>query len=199
MTVRDRFLNPKDKSYKPSQHPGDLVVVEREAAIKYKKSYGGMSPYFQGIMGMEEAVLRYTVCSNTAGHDAERVLRFQVPRMDCPECYEKTVWESLPGGTRFIVETKSTAVNLAGISFMDQLPVTVAWVKAVLPDGAELDTLTAGMVSLEDYNTLGKGDALRPVFRKEPRASASDVMWVPVGTSPNHLPEGYMPSRRYSL
>ncbi len=158
-----------------------------------------MSPYFQGIMEKEKAVLRYTVCSNQDGHDEQRVLRFQVPRMDCPECYEKTAWESLPGETRFTVETKSTAVNLAGISFMDQLPVTVAWVQAVLPEGIELDTLTAGMVSLEDYNTLVKGDELRPVFRKAPRASASDVMWVRSGTLGRDLPEGYIPSNRYKI
>lgn len=199
MTVRDQFLNPEDKSYKPSCDPEKLVVVEREATIRYKKSYGGMSAYFQGIMEKENAVLRYTVCSNQDGHDEQRVLRFQVPRIDCPECYEKTAWESLPGKTRFMVETKSTAVNLAGISFMDQLPVTVAWVKAVLPEGIELDTLTAGMVSLEDYNTLVKGDELRPVFRKAPRASASDVMWVRKGTSVKNLPEGYIPGNRYKI
>ena len=199
MPVKDTFLNPEDKSYKPSRHPEKLVVVEREATIRYKKSYGGMSAYFQGIMEKENAVLRYTVCSNQDGHDEQRVLRFQVPRMDCPECYEKTAWESLPGETRFTVETKSTAVNLAGISFMDQLPVTVAWIKAVLPEGIELDTLTAGMVNLEDYNTLVKGDELRPVFRKAPKASASDVMWVPRGTRGQKLPEGYIPSKYYNI
>ncbi len=199
MPVKDTFLNPEDKSYKPSRHPENLVVVEREATIRYKKSYGGMSAYFQGIMEKENAVLRYTVCSNQDGHDEQRVLRFQVPRMDCPECYEKTAWDSLPGETRFIVETKSTAVNLAGISFMDQLPVTVAWIKAVLPEGMELDTLTAGMVSLEDYNTLVKGNELRPVFRKAPKASASDVMWVPRGTRGQKLPEGYIPSKYYNI
>ncbi len=199
MPVKDTFLNPEDKSYKPSRHPENLVMVEREATIRYKKSYGGMSAYFQGIMEKENAVLRYTVCSNQDGHDEQRVLRFQVPRMDCPECYEKTAWDSLPGETRFIVETKSTAVNLAGISFMDQLPVTVAWIKAVLPEGIELDTLTAGMVSLEDYNTLVKGDELRPVFRKAPKASASDVMWVPRGTRGQKLPEGYIPSKYYNI
>jgi len=199
MPVKDTFLNPEDKSYKPSRHPENLVVVEREATIRYKKSYGGMSAYFQGIMEKENAVLRYTVCSNQDGHDEQRVLRFQVPRMDCPECYEKTAWDSLPGETRFIVETKSTAVNLAGISFMDQLPVTVAWIKAVLPEGIELDTLTAGMVNLEDYNTLVKGDELRPVFRKAPKASASDVMWVPRGTRGQKLPEGYIPSKYYNI
>ncbi len=199
MPVKDTFLNPEDKSYKPSRHPEKLVVVEREATIRYKKSYGGMSAYFQGIMEKENAVLRYTICSNQDGHDEQRVLRFQVPRMDCPECYEKTAWDSLPGETRFIVETKSTAVNLAGISFMDQLPVTVAWIKAVLPEGIELDTLTAGMVNLEDYNTLVKGDELRPVFRKAPKASASDVMWVPRGTRGQKLPEGYIPSKYYNI
>ena len=199
MLVKDTFLNPEDKSYKPSRHPENLVMVEREATIRYKKSYGGMSAYFQGIMEKENAVLRYTVCSNQDGHDEQRVLRFQVPRMDCPECYEKTAWDSLPGETRFIVETKSTAVNLAGISFMDQLPVTVAWIKAVLPEGIELDTLTAGMVNLEDYNTLVKGDELRPVFRKAPKASASDIMWVPRGTRGQKLPEGYIPSKYYNI
>jgi uncharacterized OB-fold protein len=199
MPVKDTFLNPEDKSYKPSRHPDNLVIVEREAAIRYKKSYGGMSSYFQGIMEKGNAVLRYTICSNQDGHDAQRVLRFQVPRMDCPECYEKTAWETLPGETRFTVETKSTAVNLAGISFMDQLPVTVAWIQAVLSDGIELDTLTAGMVSLEDYNTLVKGDELRPVFRKTPRASASDVMWVRSGSPLRDLPEGYIPSKCYSI
>ena len=34
---------------------------------------------------------------------------------------------------------------------------------------------TAGMVCLEDYNTLVKGDELRTVFRKNPQATASDV------------------------
>lgn len=198
MTVKDRFLDPEDRSYKPSRHPENLVIVEREAAIRYKKSYGGMSPYFHGIMEKENAVLRYTVCANKDGHDEKRVLRFQVPRADCPECYEKTTWETLPRDTRFYVETKSTAVNLAGISFMDQLPVTVAWIKAVLPQGIELDTLTAGMVNLEDYNALVKGDELRPVFRKNPLASASDVMWVRRGTPVRDFPDGYIASKNYN-
>jgi hypothetical protein len=59
--------------------------------------------------------------------------------------------------------------------------------------------LIAGMVSLEDYNTLVKGDELRPVFRKAPRASASDVMWVRSGTLGRDLPEGYIPSNGYKI
>jgi len=199
MPVKDNYLDPSDKSYKPSRHPEELVIVEREASIRYKKSYGGVSPYFHGIMEKDKAVLRYTICPNKDGHDEARVLQFQVPRADCPECYEKTTWETLPGETRFYVETKSTAVNLAGISFMDQLPVTVAWIKAVLPENTELDTLVAGMVSLEDYNTLDKGEELRPVFRESPRAAASDVMWVQKGTPVRNLPDGYIPSRHYRI
>ena len=197
MAVQDNYLDPGDKSYRPSQHPRELVIVERKAHISYKKSYGGVSKYFHGIMGKENATLRYTVCANKDGHDAGRELRFQVPRADCPECYEKTIWETLPENARFFVETKSTAVDLAGISFLDQLPVTVAWIKAVLPGNLELDTLTAGMVSLEDYNSLAKGDELRPVFRKIPRATASDVMWVRPGTPGQDFPEGYLSSKNY--
>ncbi|MFQ5451394.1 MAG: hypothetical protein ACE5E9_12260 [Nitrospinaceae bacterium] len=199
MTVKDDFLDPTDKSYKPSQHPGRLVLTGREVRVKYKKSYGGMSPYFQGIMERENAVLRYTYCANENGHDRPRVTRYQVPRADCAECYEKTTWESLPGDTGFFVETKSTAVNLAGISFMEDLPVTVAWIRAVLPGGVELDTLTAGMVSLKDYSALVKGNELRPVFRSRPQATASDVMWVPKGTPVGEFPEGYVASKFYSI
>lgn len=199
MTVKDRFLDPQDKSYKPSRNPRDLVIAERSVHVKYKKSYGGMSPYFQGIMKGEQAVLSYTVCGNHKGHDEPRVIRYQVPRADCAECYEKTTWETLPGDTAFYVETKSTAVNLAGISFMDDLPVTVAWIKAVLAGNVELDTLTAGMVSVDDYNALVKGDELRPVFRKDPRAAASDVMWVRKGTPAQEFPAGYLASKHYRV
>ncbi len=199
MTLEDRFLPPQDKSYKPSQNPDERVIVERRASITYKKSYGGMSPYFQGIMGGGAAVLCYTSCANREGHDEPRVIRYQVPRTDCPECYERTRWDTLPGATRFFVETKSTAVTLAGISFLNRLPVTVAWIRAVLPDGTELDTLAAGMVEIEDYDRLVRGDELRPVFRQDPRASASDVMWVPRGTPGDRFPGGYIASRHYPV
>ena len=199
MTVEDKFLDPKDKSYIPSRHPDQLVIAARDAHVRYKKSYGGMSPYFSGIMGRENAVLRYTLCENQEGHDHSNVLRFQVPRADCPECYEKNKWETLPDPTGFFVETKSTAVELAGISFMKQLPVTVVWIKAVLPEKIELDTLAAGMIHIDDYDSLVKGDELRPVFRKEPRATASDVMWVRKGMTLDKLPEGYIPSKNYKI
>ncbi len=197
MTVEDRFLQPQDKSYKPSRHPEQIIIAERNVRICYKKSYGGMSRYFQGIMRKEEAVLYYSHCGNEKGHDILRTIRYQVPRADCAECYEKTQWKTLPDATGFFVETKSTAVELAGISFMNDLPVTVAWVRAVLPEKIELDTLAAGMVSIEDYDSLIKGDELRPVFRKEPRATASDVMWVRKGS--RRLPEGYGPSSNYKI
>ena len=199
MTVEDKFLDSKDKSYQSSQHPNQLVIVERSVQIQYKKSYGGMSPYFKGIMEGENAVLHYTYCANENGHDDPETIRYQVPRADCAECYEKTTWEILSGETRFFVETKSTAVNLAGISFMDDLPVTVAWIKAVLPDGIALSTLSAGMVRIGDYDSLVKGDELRPVFRNEPRAAASDVMWVEKGTALDKFPEGYIQSKNYKI
>ena len=199
MPVKDTQLDPQDKSYRISQHPGDLLIVERRVSITYKKSYGGISIYFQNIGKGSDSVLYYSVCRNAEQHDGNDTLRFQVPRSDCPECWEKTEWTPLPDGTHFTVETKSTAVELAGISFMDHLPVTVAWILAVLPDGNALNTLAAGMVHIDEYNTLVKGDSLRPVFRREPQASASDVMWVPKGTQPAKLPTGYVPSRHYAL
>lgn len=197
MTVKDTLLPSEDKSYKPSQDSDRLVIVRRKVNIEYKKSYGGMSLYFKGIMKDEKAVLRYTYCANKEEHDEPRILRFLVPRADCPECYQRTEWDILPAQTRFYVETKSTAVSLAGISFMDRVPVTVAWVKAVLPDEVELDTLIAGMVSIKDYDSLAKGDELRPLFRKEPEATASDVMWVQKGTSARDWPEEYLASKFY--
>lgn len=197
MPIEDKALDRGDKAYRPAKT--DVVIVSRKVEIRYKKSYGGMSPYIKGIMGGRDARLLYTICGNIEGHDEPRTLRFLVPRADCPECYEKTRWEQLPGETRFYVNTLSTAVELAGISFMEQLPVTVAWISAVLPDPGktELDTLVAGMVRVEDYTRLKKGDELRPVFRQEPKASASDVMWVLKGTK--ELPLGYIPSNHYEV
>ncbi|MBI4384573.1 MAG: hypothetical protein HY579_11130 [Nitrospinae bacterium] len=199
MPVEDKPLDPGDKAYRPAKT--EVLIVHRQVRIGYKKSYGGMSPYIKGIMGGGDARLLYTVCENAGGHDRGGILRFQVPRADCPECYGRTRWEQLPDGARFYVNTLSTAVELAGISFMDQLPVTVAWISAVLPgpEGAELDTLTAGMVRVEDYTRLKKGDELRPVFRHSPRASASDAMWVLKGTPKEGWPEGYVQSKNYRV
>lgn len=199
MTVKDTLLPSTDKSYKPSQQPDHLVIARRKVNVEYKKSYGGMSLYFEGIMKGEKAILRYTYCANKEEHDEPRILRFLVPRADCPECYQRTEWDILHGQTRFYVETKSTAVRLAGISFMDRIPVTVAWIKAVLPGDVELDTLIAGMVSTKDYNSLVKGDELKPLFRKEPEATASDVMWVHKRTPPKDWPEEYLASKFYEM
>ncbi|MBI4388545.1 MAG: hypothetical protein HY580_00055 [Nitrospinae bacterium] len=199
MPVEDKPLDRGDKAYRPART--EVVIVDRQVRVGYKKSYGGMSPYIKGIMGGADARLFYTVCENAGGHDRGGTLRFQIPRADCPECYGRTRWEQLPDGARFYVNTLSTAVELAGISFMDQLPVTVAWISAALPgaEGAELDTLTAGMVRVEDYTRLKKGDELRPVFRSEPRASASDAMWVLKGTLKKWWPEGYVQSKNYRV
>lgn len=199
MPVKDTILNRDDKAYRHART--DVVIVQREVHIKYKKSYGGMSPYIQGIMEGEHARLLYTICDQAEGHDDLKPLSFQVPRADCPECYASTRWEELPGETCFNVETFSTAVDLAGISFMDQLPVTVAWIKAILPDdgNTELDTLVAGMVLSEDYKRLKKGNEVRPVFRKNPASNASDVMWVLKGTSFKKFPAGYIESKNYPV
>ena len=196
MPIDDNVLPRGDKAYRPAKT--DVVIVSRKVEISYKKSYGGMSPYIKGIMGGEDAKLLYTLCDNIEGHDEPRILRYLAPRADCPECYEKARWEQLPDDAKFYVNTLSTAVDLGGVSFMDQLPVTVAWISATLPDGkTELDTLVAGMVRVEDYTLLKKDDELRPVFRREPKASASDVMWVLRGTE--KLPKGYVPSKHYSV
>ena len=199
MPVKDTILNRQDKAYQHART--DVVIVQREVHIKYKKSYGGMSPYIRGIMEGEHARLLYTICDKAEDHDDLKSLRFQVPRADCPECYASTYWQELPGDTRFIVETFSTAVDLAGISFMDQLPVTVAWIKAILPDdeNTELDTLVAGMVLSEDYKKLKKGDEVRPVFRKNPASNASDVMWILLGTAVAKFPSGYVESKNYQV
>jgi uncharacterized OB-fold protein len=199
MPVKDTILNRQDKAYRHART--DVVIVQREVHIKYKKSYGGMSRYIQGIMGAEHARLLYAICDKAEDHDDQKPLRFQVPRADCPECYAPTRWQELPGDTRFIVETFSTAVDLAGISFMDQLPVTVAWIKAILSDdkNTELDTLVAGMVLSEDYKELKKGDEVRPVFRKNPASNASDVMWVLLGTAFERFPSGYVESKNYPV
>lgn len=199
MPVNDSFLDPKDRAYVPAKT--EVVMVRRRVTIDYKKTYGGMSPYLNGIMGGQQARLLYTFCENRDGHDRGNVLRFQVPRADCPECYRRTEWSVLPDATRFFVETLSTAVELAGISFKDRLPVTVAWIRAHLPDEAstELDTLVAGMVQSEDYRTLKRGDELRPVFRDDPIANASDVMWVRKGTPKSGFPDGYVASRHYRV
>jgi len=199
MPVEDRLLDKADRAYRPSQSVDDLVIAERNATIGYKKSYGGISKYFKGIMRGKDSVLRYTICDNKDGHDDTRTIRYQVPRKDCQECYEETDWKDLPKSTRFFIETRSTAVELAGISFIDQLPLTVAWIKAVIPGKYELDTLTAGMVQIDDYESLEKGTELRPVFRKDPKATASDVMWVLKGTKKKDIPEGYVTSKHYKI
>ncbi len=82
MPVKDTILNRADKAYQHAHT--DVVMVQREVHIKYKKSYGGISPYIQGIIGKEHARLLYTICDQSEGHDDLKPLRFQVPRADCP-------------------------------------------------------------------------------------------------------------------
>ncbi|CAI2719327.1 hypothetical protein [Nitrospina watsonii] len=199
MPVNDSYLDPKDRAYAPAKT--EVVMVRRQVSIDYKKTYGGISPYINGIMGGTRARLLFTFCENAEGHDFGKVLRFQVPRTDCPECYGRTEWAALPGETRFFIDTLSTAVELAGISFKDRLPVTVAWVRAHLPDTefTELDTLVAGMVDSDDYKKRKRGDELRPVFRDDPIANFSDVMWVLAGTPRKAFPEGYVASKHYPV
>lgn len=198
MSVEDKVLSHDDRAYGKARTP--VEIVDRTVTVGYKKSYGGMSPYFAGIQQGADSVLRYTICENGDGHDVSgSTLRFQVPRADCPECWGKTKWQDLPNDARFYVDALSTAVELAGISFMDQLPVTVAWLKAKLPDGTELDTLASGMVSVDDFHRLQRGSELRPVFREKPQGNASDVMWILKGTLVDQLPKGYVTSKNYDL
>ena len=147
--------------------PPEIIVRENPRTITHHHSYGGLSPFFQGLT---EEKLFGTVCHAcfSSQHDI-----WLPPRVDCPDCWGKMHWLAIDTSQATVYTHSIT--NLPGAGFKANTPCPLISVE--IPG-----VCTKFMSYLSQF---GKdepyiGMPIRPVFRtKHPTYTILDISWIP--------------------
>lgn len=144
--------------------PSGIIVRENPRTITHYHSYGGLSPFFQGLT---KGVLWGTICHcmNTG--------IWLPPRVHCPDCWEYMQWKIIDT-SHATVYTHSTT-NLPGAGFKASTPCPLISVE--IPG-----VCTKFMSYLSEFSDGEPyiGMPIKPVFRTEhPTYTILDISWIP--------------------
>ena len=146
--------------------PEGIWVLKNPKEIVHNHSYGGLTPFFEGLT---QGRLMATFCPNCWNGDI-----WLPPRVDCPDCWEKMEW--------FEVDTEGATVyshsttNYPGAGFKGTVPCPLISV--------EIPGICTKLMSY--LAEFGEGEPyigmpVRPVFRtKRPTRTILDLSWVPI-------------------
>lgn len=138
------------------------LVVKNHKDITHFHSYGGLTPFFHGLVQGKLMATRCPQC-----RDAELWLP---PRTHCPDCIEPMRWEPAPLEGK--VYTHST-VQYPGAGFKLTSPCPLISV--------ELPGVCTKLMSYLQEGTPSIGMPIRAVFRTEnPTHTILDLAWVPL-------------------
>lgn len=148
--------------------PEDIIVRENPRTIVHRHTYGGLSPFFEGLAKgkLFGAKCVSVSCSHTG--------IWLPPRVHCPDCWETMAWVEVGSADRAKVYTHSVT-NLPGAGFMLSTPCPL--ISLEIPG-----VCTKFMSYLSEFAADEPyiGMPVRPVFRtRRPTYTILDVHWVP--------------------
>lgn len=171
------IINPNRPIF--NEH-GLLVGVTNPRQIVHVHSYGGEAEFFEGL---HNGKLYATQCENLACDGFGTV--YQPFRTYCPDCLEKnTVINLTPNAMEsatiysFMVTERTGAFNTLEkpVKFIN---IEFKGVSTIL-----MGPLIAGNPKI--------GDRVVPIFKIKPTYTIIDLLWVPLGTSDDRIPKGYI-------
>jgi uncharacterized OB-fold protein len=148
--------------------PKDVIVRENPRTITHYHTYGGLSPFYQGLT---KGKLMGTICVQEG---CEETGIWLPPRVHCPDCWEEMDWEEIDTSQSKIYSYSMTNYPGAGFKLTTPCPLISIEIPGVC---------TEFMSYLSEF---GEGEPcigmpVHPVFRTEnPTYSILDVSWVPV-------------------
>jgi len=141
------------------------LVVKNPKDYFHIHSYGGLSPFFQGLT---ESKLLGTRCVNP---ECEENRIWLPPRVDCPDCFEPMEWAEAP--TTGKIYTYST-VLYPGSNFKLSTPCPLI--------SLEIEGVCTKLMSYLKEGEPSIGLPVRAVFNTErPTHTILDLAWVPDG------------------
>ena len=148
------------------QVPDDVWVVKNPKEIVHNHSYGGLTPFFEGLT---QGKILGTFCPNCWNGCI-----WLPPRVDCPDCWEKMEWIEIdPEGAAVY---SHSVTNYPGAGFKGTVPCPLISV--------EIPGVCTKMMSYlsefaDDEPYIGM--PIKPVFRTErPTLTILDLSWVPI-------------------
>lgn len=146
--------------------PDGVLVRPNPTEITHYHTYGGLSPFFQGLIEGKLLGTRCTSCANAQ--------IWLPPRVDCPDCWSKMTWQEVNTNEAKVYTYSVT--NYPGAGFKATVPCPL--ISLEIPG-----VYTKFMSYLSEY---GEGEPyigmkVKPKFRtKKPTYTILDISWVPI-------------------
>ena len=144
---------------------GDIVVRENPRTITHIHSYGGLSKFFEGLTQGKLMGTTCTFCGSSI---------WLPPRVDCPDCWEKTTWFEINTTHARVYSFSTTNRPGAGFKMTTPCPLISVEIPGV---GTKFMSYLSEFGQAEPHI----GMRIRPKFRtKNPTYSILDISWVPL-------------------
>ena len=160
-------MGKKFKLHRPSDLSNLRVNLPR--TVTHDHSYGNLSPYFRALAEGKLVGTHCRACKKT----------YLPPRPDCPDCYKKTRWVTLP--TKGRVATFAV-VKYPGAGYEedletvgDSLPSIIVYIEI---EG--VDTKIMSRLLECDLSEVTKGMEVEARFAENPNLNCLDLYWVRV-------------------
>ena len=149
----------------------DPMVIEKPRNPVHVHTYGGETPFFRGLA---EGRLMATRCVNPECVPAGKSrTRFLPPRVHCPDCLERTVWEDVTDRARRAakVHTHITVEHPGGFN---RVPMPCELISV------EIGGIATVIMSQLRGAKASIGLPVEPVFNtSNPTFTILDLAWVP--------------------
>lgn len=139
------------------------LVIENPKAHSHIHSYGGLSPFYEGLA---EGKLMGTRCTSS---DCEESRIWLPPRVDCPDCFQCMEWVEAPLEGK--IYTHSTVLYPgAGFKLSNPCPLI----------SIELEGVCTKLMSYLKEGDPKIGMSIKAVFNTdEPTYTILDLAWIP--------------------
>lgn len=183
--VKDRYKFEGDFHYISPNSPmwnedNKLVGVTNPRDMTYVHTYGGEAIFFESLSKGRIIASR---CDNPDCSAKGSV--FMPFRIHCPDCLARATHVDITDITKrsgriysFMICERSGAFNV--------LPKPIKFINI------EFEGIVTILMSYLSVGTPAMGMKVVPIFRtKDPTYTILDLSWVPEGTSPEDLPDGF--------
>jgi len=149
----------------------DPLVVEKPRAPVHVHTYGGETPFF---MGLSKGILLATKCENPKCDPSGKEGYFHLPpRVDCPDCMEKMVWEDITDLARRTARIH-THITVEHPGAFNRVPMPCELISV------EIEGVATILMSQLKGAKPEIGMEIEPVFNtRSPTFTILDLSWKP--------------------